>query len=296
MKKLSRFISLGLLSAMLAAVIWYNWPQKTEDRFLYLPEKSLAYGQFCIDWREKGPAELFDVFWKKMTAANPQLRSSLARKIVLSMLPQDILFSVIYDQDYARLEKQPDYIVIIDLGKKTRLIRLVLGFASLKGVGFDKNKSLKISNNLLVLRSAAIDQRSLSAAEIATIRSIFKPYTREELNIYVTNKQGELSKFAKQLEEKNNFSFFPSIDSVEYMQISGKLATADQVKGKIAFVSKYIADVDKIGLDALFLNNVLMRLLLGVGVTYEGEVTFLANFVEINYQVRDLNIIWRQIQ
>jgi len=296
MKKLLRYISFGLLGAVLAAIIWYNWPQKQEDRFLYLPEKALVYGQLCIDWRAKGPAELFDVFWKKMTAVNPQLSNSLARKFVLSMLPQNILFSVTYDQDYARLKKQPDYIIIFDLGKKTRLVHLAMDIASLKGLDFGKNKSLKTLNNLLVLKSATIDQRALPLAETATIRALFKPYTREELNIYIPNKHGGLSKFAKQLEEKNNFSLFPSVDSIEYMQISGKLATADLVKGKIVFVSKYIADVDKIGLDTLFLNNVLMRLLLGVGFTYEGDVTSLANFVEINYQVRDLNRIWRQIQ
>ncbi|MBI5554896.1 MAG: hypothetical protein HY920_03455 [Elusimicrobia bacterium] len=294
-KKILRFISLGSLGAILAAVIWYNWPQKQEDRFLYLPEKALVYGQLCIDWREKGPAEFFAVFWKKLTAKNPQLSNSLARKIVLSRLPQDVLFSVIYDQNYARLKKQPDYVVIIDLGKKTRLVRLALDIASLKGINLVKSKSLIISNNLLVLKSVAINQTS-PAAETATIRALFKPYTREELTVYITNKHGELSKFAKYMEEKNNFSFFPSIDLIEYMQISGKLTTADQIKGKISFVSKYIADVDKIGVDALFLNNMLMRMLLGAGFTYEGDVTSLANFVEINYQVHDLNKIWRQIQ
>jgi hypothetical protein len=231
-----------------------------------------------------------------MTALNPQLSNNLARKFALSMLPQNVLFSVIYVQNYARLKKQPDYVIIIDLGKKTRLVHPAMYIASLKGADFGRKKSFRIVNNLLVLQSAAIDQRSLPATETVTIRTLFKPYTREELNIYIANKHGELSRFAKQLEEINNFSIFPSIDSVEYMQLSGKLVTADQVKGKIAFVSKYIADVDKIGLDALFLNNVLMRLLLGAGFTYEGEVTSLANFVEINYQVRDLNMIWRQIQ
>ncbi|MFH1142811.1 MAG: hypothetical protein V1695_03805 [Candidatus Uhrbacteria bacterium] len=294
--KILRFISIGLLGILLVAIVWYNWPQKQEDRFLYLPEKALVYGQLCIDWREKGPAELFDVFWKKMTAMNPQLSNNLARKFVLSMLPQVVLFSVIYDQDYARLKKQPDYVIIIDLGKKMRLVRLVINIASLKGSGSRKNESLRILNNLLLLKPATINQRSLPPVEAATIRALFRPYTREELNVYITNKHGELSKFAKHLEEKSNFSFFPSIDLVEYIQLSGKLATADQVKGKITFVSKYIADVDKIGVDAFFLNNALMRLLLGAGFAYEGDVTSLANFVEINYQVHNLNRIWRQIQ
>jgi hypothetical protein len=295
-KKLFRFISIGLLGILLVAVIWYSWPQKQEDSFLYLPENSLAYGQLRIDWREKGPAQLFDVLWQKMIAANPRLNNDLARKLVLSVLPQDILFSLTYNQEYVRLHKQPDYIMIINAGKKTRLVKLGVKIASYQGLGAGENKRLKIVNNLVIISSTDLDHRSLPATNITNLRALFKPNGREELNIYIPNKQRELSALIKLLEEENSFAFFPSIDSVDYVQISGNLVSADQFKGKMSFASKYIADVDKIGLDAFFLNNLLMRLLLGYGFTYEGEVSSLANFIEINYQAKGLQKYWQHMQ
>ncbi|MDD5131517.1 MAG: hypothetical protein PHH44_02530 [bacterium] len=287
-KNVFSFISIALLGILIIVVFWYNWPQKQEDKFLYLPDNSLAYGQFSVNWSQKGPAQLFDVFWQKMITANPQLNNSLIKKIVLSALPKDVLFSLSYDREYLRLNKQPDYCIIIDLGKKTRLINLSAKMVSYRG--------LRISNNLAILNSSGFGNRSLAIADLNGLKALFKPYAREELNIYLPNRQKALTALVKILEEKNNFAFFPSIDSVDYVQVSGNLVSADQIKGKMSFAAKYIADVDKIGLDAFFLNNLLMRSLLGYGLTYEGEVSSLANFVEINYQVKDLNKIWQQVQ
>ncbi len=295
-RKLFFFISIVSASFLLVALVWYNWPQKQVDKFMFLPGNSLAYGQLSIDWQQPGPAQLFDVFWQKMTAVNPQLNNALVKKLVISILPRDILFSLKYDQDYARLNKQPDYDIIIDLGKKTRLVNLGCKIASARGFNCGEDKQFKIMNNLMILNAANIHQESLPAIELAGLRAIFKPYAREELNIYIPNRQRELSVLIKYFEQKNSFAFFPAIDSVEYVQVNGNLVSADQVRGKMSFTARYIADVDKISLDAFFLNNLLMRLLLGEGLAYEGEVSSLANFVEINYQVKDLHNIWRQIQ
>lgn len=296
LKIILRSISIGLLTVFLIAVLWYNWPQKQEDRFLFLPGNSLAYGQLSIDWQKQGPAQLFDVFWQKMVAANPQLNNSLVKKLFLYALPQDILFGVTYNGEYARLKKQPDYTLVINFGKKTRLVSLGAKIASYRGVEVGADNRFKIVNNLVILNSPGFNKGPLPVADIGSIRTLFKPYAREELNIYLPNKQKELSALVKLSEEKNSFAFFPSIDSVDYVQLNGNLVSADLVKGKMSFSARYIADVDKIGLDAFFLNNLLVRLLLGYGLTYEGEVSSLANFVEINYQVKDLKNIWQNIQ
>ncbi len=292
-KKTLRFISIGLLVILLIAVIWYNWPQKQEDRFQFLPADSLLYGQLSVDWDQKGPAQLFDVFWRKTIAANPQLNNSLIKKLVLYLLPQDILFGVIYSGEDARLSKEPDYSIIIDLGKKTRLVSLAASIASYRG--FKENKQFKIINNLVILKAANSNNEPVLADGLASLKALFKQSAREELNIYLPNKKKELSALVKLMESKNSFAFFPSIDLVDYVQVNGTLVSADMVKGKMSFASKNIADVDKIGLDAFFLNNLLMRLLLGYSLTYEGEASSLANFVEINYQVKELNKIWQQI-
>ncbi|MDD5258646.1 MAG: hypothetical protein PHD29_01615 [bacterium] len=295
-KKILRFISIGLLCIIVLAVIWYIRPQKQEDKFMFLSGDSLAYGQLSIDWQQPGPSQLFDVFWQKMITANPQLNNALVKKIVLAMLPRDILFSLKYDQAYVHSNKPPDFIIIIDLGKKTRLVNLGSKIAASRVGNGGENKAFKIINNLMILKAAHIDQESLPAAELAGLRAFFKPTAREELNIYIPNRQKELSALVKLLEEKNSFAFFPSIDSVEYIQVNGNVVSADQVKGKMSFAAKYIADVDKISMDAFFLNNLLMRSLLADGLAYEGEISSLANFVEINYQVKDLNKIWQQVQ
>jgi len=287
-KNVFSFISIALLGILIIVVFWYNWPQKQEDKFQYLPDNSLVYGQLSIDWSRKGPAQLFDVFWQKMITANPRLNNSLIKTLVLSTLPQDILFSLTYNCEYLLLNKQPDYSIIIDLGKMTRLVSLGAKIFSYQG--------LRISNNLVILNSSGLNNRSLSAVDLNSLKALFKPYAREELNIYLPNKQKELSALVKRLEEKNSFAFFPAIDSVDYVQVSGNLISADQIKGKMSFAASYIADVDKIGLDAFFLNNLLLRSLLGYGLVYEGEVSSLANFVEINYQIKDLNKIWQQVR
>ncbi|MDD5491232.1 MAG: hypothetical protein PHV60_00945 [bacterium] len=296
LKIILRSIGICLLAVFLIAVSWYNWPQKQEDKFKHLPANALVYGQINIDWHQPGPKQLFDVFWKKIAAINPPLNNSLAKKIVLSMLPRDIVFSLNYDREHVRSNKEPDYRIVINYGKKTRLIKLVMKIASYQGLDRGENRWFSINNNLVVLSPPEISKDVLLISESTEMKTIFKPYAREELNIYITNKKKELSELIKFLEERNSFAFFTSIDSVDYVQLDGVLAGASQVKGKISFTAKYIADVDKIGLDAFFLNNLFMRLLIGYGLTYEGEVTTLANFVEINYQVKGLENIWRQIQ
>lgn len=296
--KILKKILIGLLIVFFAVLSWYNWPQKQEDKFRYLPANALAYGQLNIDWHQQGPGQLFDVFWQKLAAVNPPLNNPLAKKIIMSMLPGDIMFSLTYDREYERSNKKPEYRIVINYGKKTRLIKLGMKIASYRGLDTGENKQFRIINNLVVLSSSEISNGILPISEPTEneIKALFKPYAREELKAYLPNKKRELSKLVKFLEEKNSFAFFPSIDSVDYVQIDSTLSSASQVKGKMSFTAKYIADVDKIGLDAFFLNNLFMRLLIGYGLTYEGEVTTLANFVEINYQVKDLEKIWRQVQ
>lgn len=291
LKKIVKCFYLFVLVMLVIAVIWYNWPQKKEDNYLLLPADALGYGRLRVNWREKAPAQLFDIFWQKIIILNPSLDYKFIKRMILNLLPQEVTFALVYDQEYNKVKKKPDVIALIDFSKKAKLIRLAKYFIDKKS----QSSNWRIKNNILIVSSCGLKYHLLKPELGARIEDIIRP-KRDNLAVYISNSNNQLSSLLKLLEEKNDFALFPSIEKVDYLTLTGNLNTVNLFNGRLTFVSKYIADGDQIGLDALFLNNMLTRLLLGSGYNYEGTVNSVANYVEINYRINDLNKIWEQFK
>lgn len=296
LKKLFYVFLVGVIIAGTIAVAWFYWPQKTEDSYGLLPADALGYGHVGVQWTEAGAHQLFELFWQKFVQANPRADISLVKKSILVSLPQDIVFGLQYGREYAREKKKPDIYAVVPLGRRAKLLELAQHFLIPR---FDKNSRFtanwNLQNDLLVYTNRSFPWPYVTAEQKEHLKSIFQKGTKNHVHLYLPNRQRKLTDFVRLLEEKNSFSFFPTIDAVEHIEVQGTLVNTDVVSGKIVFVSQNIAQVDAMALDALFLNNVLLRLLLGAGYEYEGTVNILANFVELDFTIRGLNKLWAQI-
>jgi len=285
LKNFFGILSKIILVLVVAALVWYNLPQTQDDPFSYLPDKALGYGQVKVNWSDKGPQELFNVFWQKMAAANPQLNNGLARHLALAWLPQEITAAVLYDRQYELRKQSPGLVTVIKLDKKTRLLKLVKPWIKVMS-------GWEIENNLVIISDQPDNAPRIRPEELITLKNMLLPQRNADLNFFFPNRDHQLTALVKSFEEKNKFSLFPSISMVDYLEIDGKLADANRFQGKITFVGKHISDVDNIGMDTIFLNSLLQRFLLGNDLDYTGEVSSLANYVEINYRLVNLNKIW----
>ena len=295
-KKISRVISYGLLLFLLLAVLWYIAPLPVEDKFACLPATALAYGQVKINWDEPGPKAVFDIMWRKMTALNPQLNNAVARAIAGYLLPREMAIAVVYDRSYLIQGKDPDMVTVIRYGKRAKLIRLVKYWLSFTGKSNSLLDGLMIENDLVKVSSLGWSITQISPEQLVEIKNILKVDNKDLLDFYLPNKKGQVTALVRAIEDKNSFAVFPSITGVDNLRFSGNLAGAKGLKGKLVLVSGSIAEVGRIGLDAIFLNSLLTRLFLGAGYEYEGRVSSLANYVEINYQLNNLDRFWEKWQ
>lgn len=294
--KLFRFWLYSFIFVSILGLLWYNWPQERGDAYALLPADALGYGVVMINWQEEGPHQFFELFWQKLIQNNQQLDFSFVKKTLLALLPRQVVFGVRYDCHYAEKRKKPEVYVFIPLGKKMRLVQLARKITQWQGRGAGVWRNWDFRNDILVYAMQGNSWPVVSPEQKTLLRSVFREEQKKHIHLYLSNKEKKLSEFVRLLEEKNSFSFFPTIDSVEHLEVRGFLVNAVTLRGKITFVSRYIAEVDTVALDTLFLSNVLMRLLLGAGYEYEGNVNTIANYAELDFSIRGLNKLWEQVQ
>jgi hypothetical protein len=294
--KISRYISFGLLLLILLAILWYNVPPFAEDKFARLPGAALAYGQIKINWDEPGPQAVFEIMWKKMTALNPQLDNFVARAAARYLLPREMAVAVLYDRAGLVREKGPDTVLVMKYGKRTKLLKLAKAWLSFTGKGQGALDGFLIENDLVKISSLGWSYAQISPEQLIEIKNILKTDNKDVIDLYLPNKKGQVTSLVKAIEDKYNFAVFPSIEGVDHVRLSGNLEGSKALSGKLVLASGRIADVDRIGLDAIFLNSLLTRILLGAGYGYEGRMYSLANYVEINYQLSNLDNFWKHWQ
>ena len=94
----------------------------------------------------------------------------------------------------------------------------------------------------------------------------------------------------KDLERKNAFIIFPTVDSIKWISGYLDIVNADKIKGSLIFKYKELTDVAEVKKDIHFFAEIFRRCFRANGLNFTQEMISHSDFIDLNFEVSGLRI------
>ncbi|HIE05087.1 MAG TPA: hypothetical protein EYP61_10045 [Candidatus Latescibacteria bacterium] len=247
MRKLASRPWFWVALALLGLVVWlFIWPVEEVRTWRLVPSEAFLVASF--DLSDPGASEVATRF---LTARG------LPKLAVPLLMPGRLTFS--YGPD--------SKLLIADMGRKVRLARLLLGLSRWphRALG----GSILLAERRSYLDEAVGQYRSRSSRWMRT-EVIVRGFEGRDGFFVVDNREGHLSGFVRRMEERFEFSAFPSVDDVTmivgYIELEGGMG-----RGRVSFFCRD-GKVEGLKSDVRYIYGMARRKLRAYGLELRGRV------------------------
>jgi len=310
---------LSLLSLFFVAIliffIWLIRPIDDFDSALLIPKESNVSIFLRLNLKDQGIKAVLTKVEERY------VKKSVEAWIISFLLPSRVSGGIIYNADNPR---KPDYTVIADMGWRVRLLNLVRIASFYPGVekfaadystynGYrlmtaeaKKNPikgftvvSGKIvgSNNMEFLKKAlnTLHEQNAFFLKQPPIRPLYDAMSGYDGLILINNTNGWLTRIVRNAEDKNDYSIFPSVDTVAAIAIGMDIVDENRVEGEIVLSQHHSSESEVVIEDMRFFAGFFRRILRTYDIDMQGDVTIQDSAVRFFFKGEGFRALWEKI-
>ncbi|MDP2943870.1 MAG: hypothetical protein Q8N49_01145 [Candidatus Omnitrophota bacterium] len=277
---------------ILALFIWIILPGPEATLISLIPAESFAYASVKISLTDSGVSDLVNNL--RLITNNPVVKIKerfLIKFIMPLFLPMDVATTFILNPD----TKNPDYLVFVKNNRLTRLFRL----SALLKIRLIKGHLYTIFKDVIIIsRQSFLAKRGLNSynkrvnKRVVFLSNEVDDFWRlrdtEDGVLIINNADANFSEFIKDLERKNAFIIFPTVNSIKWISGYLDIVNADKIKGSLIFKYKELTDVEATKGDIHFFSEIFHRFFRANGLNFIKEMMARSDSLDLNFEISGL--------
>jgi len=283
------WVTLFLIIFIAGLFIWLVLPGPEVILTRLIPTDAFAYVSLKISLNGSGVSDLVNNL--RLIANNPavKIRERFFIKFIIPFfLPMEAATTFILNSK----TKNTDYLIFIKNNRLARLFRLsaLLKFKPIKG-----NKYIIFNDTIIVAKQFSLTESALNSYKQrpVSLTSRFLDNFRtlkdtKDAVLFINNGDSYFSQFINNLERKNTYIIFPTVNSIEWISGYLDIVNADKIKGSLIFKYKELTDVEAVKGDIHFLFEIFHRCFRANSLNFIKEMIVRNDSIDLNFEISGL--------